>query len=509
MADNASSRVNIDNIKVKVLGEKKGRYDLDSLPRLKYKKRDKPKYKRRTKAKVVLNLYSELSEVNEPSDLDVETTEKEAIVAGCDQNIDKIVRDHQNTYADVTDTLEDITSSDLLHYSQPMDTSQAVVCQISHQDTYVVEVCRSNALLPVNTMLTAFVLQDYDELLRQLKSKDFLLIRRSLHHFINGTVNWVYQCSCNPARSKIINSLHISIKEHYNQQLLADNPACVHCLVTERILDSLECFNGSLPFPIDPEESDPSSMDHDYLEHYQSYNVFHLPSVEVVCVYAERDYGFVGIDHKGFKCSTCNYDTHACSHIKFLEEKLSQDDVDLPDIVYEMYHQAKKQRKVNWKPYCLSDKSIQFQPPVHLQQIFGSSFYQSLPQENGTLHVVPRSSGVCESCGSYWSLQNPVEENWIEKLLLLYTMNKVIRAPLTLITPMGVVAQCVVLRLKQLCVMPPQFRFDVRWYYKRTLSTQLPKTYTKEDKYFIFHLHVDKVLLYRDSYFIRSSFISV
>lgn len=53
--------------------------------------------------------------------------------------------------------------------SQPMDTSQAVVCQISHQDTYVVEVCRSNALLPVNTRLTAFALQDYDEMLRQLK----------------------------------------------------------------------------------------------------------------------------------------------------------------------------------------------------------------------------------------------------------------------------------------------------------------------------------------------------
>jgi hypothetical protein len=36
-------------------------------------------------------------------------------------------------------------------------------------------------------------------------------------------------------------------------ELLVDNPACIHCLVTERILDSLERFNGSLPFVIDPE----------------------------------------------------------------------------------------------------------------------------------------------------------------------------------------------------------------------------------------------------------------
>jgi len=46
---------------------------------------------------------------------------------------------------------------------------QAVVGQTSHQDTYVVEVCRSNALIPVNRSLTAFALQDYDNFLRQLK----------------------------------------------------------------------------------------------------------------------------------------------------------------------------------------------------------------------------------------------------------------------------------------------------------------------------------------------------
>ena len=54
--------------------------------------------------------------------------------------------------------------------------SQAVVGQTSHQDTYVVEVCRSNALLPVNRSLTAFALQDYDNFLRQLKVSSMLYL---------------------------------------------------------------------------------------------------------------------------------------------------------------------------------------------------------------------------------------------------------------------------------------------------------------------------------------------
>ena len=34
-----------ESIKVKVFGEKKGRYNLDNLPKLKYKKKDKPRRK--------------------------------------------------------------------------------------------------------------------------------------------------------------------------------------------------------------------------------------------------------------------------------------------------------------------------------------------------------------------------------------------------------------------------------------------------------------------------------
>lgn len=39
----------------------------------------------------------------------------------------------------------------------------------------------------------------------------------------------------------------------YMIELLVGNPACVHCLVTEQILESFEHFNGSLPFVVDPE----------------------------------------------------------------------------------------------------------------------------------------------------------------------------------------------------------------------------------------------------------------
>jgi hypothetical protein len=160
-------------------------------------------------------------------------------------------------------------------------------------------------------------------------------------------------------------------------------------------------------------------------EHHQSYDVFELPSVEVVCVYAESDYGFVGVDNKGFKCSTCNFNAHSCHHIEFLEEKINQDDVDLPDFVCEMYHLTKKQRKVEWKPCCVSEKTIQFHPPLHIQQILGSPFYQSLAQDDGTLIVIPRSSGVCGRCSCSWSLRSPVEETWKDENLLLHTMNKI------------------------------------------------------------------------------------
>lgn len=36
-------------------------------------------------------------------------------------------------------------------------------------------------------------------------------------------------------------------------EMLISNPACGHCSVTEHILDSLERFNGSLPFVVNPE----------------------------------------------------------------------------------------------------------------------------------------------------------------------------------------------------------------------------------------------------------------
>ena len=90
MAGNDDSpSINIDEIKVKVFGEKKGRYDIDSLPKLKYKRKDKPRYKRRSRGKAASS-YNELNE-EEPDDV---------------ENIGEIVHGHQNTSAAVTDTLE-------------------------------------------------------------------------------------------------------------------------------------------------------------------------------------------------------------------------------------------------------------------------------------------------------------------------------------------------------------------------------------------------------------------
>ena len=126
------------------------------------------------------------------------------------------------------------------------------------------------------------------------------------------------------------------------------------------------------------------------------------------CVYAENDYAFVAIDNNGLKCSTCNFNSHNCRHIKFLEVKINQDDVDLPDFLYKIYHLAKIGRKIEWKPCCVS--KIQFHPPTHVQQILCSSYQLFLPHENGNLLIVQSVTGVCRSCVSNWSGANPVEK---------------------------------------------------------------------------------------------------
>ena len=67
-------------------------------------------------------------------------------------------------------------SSELLQIPDgtTFDVPVPVVHQIAHKETYVVEVCKSNAVVPVNASLPAFELQDYDEDLRQLKAKTFV-----------------------------------------------------------------------------------------------------------------------------------------------------------------------------------------------------------------------------------------------------------------------------------------------------------------------------------------------
>lgn len=58
-----------------------------------------------------------------------------------------------------------------------------VIHQIAHKETYVVEVCKSNSLVPVNASLTAFALQDYDKDLQQLKVNIVLFCRRIRFYF--------------------------------------------------------------------------------------------------------------------------------------------------------------------------------------------------------------------------------------------------------------------------------------------------------------------------------------
>ncbi|CAB4013934.1 Hypothetical predicted protein [Paramuricea clavata] len=91
MAGKNSQCVNIDNIKVKVFGEKKRRYDLDNLPKLKYKKKDKHRQKRRSK----VTGASFSAEVDEP-DVHDDTS------IDLDQNID----DYETTSAVDTVTPE-------------------------------------------------------------------------------------------------------------------------------------------------------------------------------------------------------------------------------------------------------------------------------------------------------------------------------------------------------------------------------------------------------------------
>lgn len=98
MAGN-NQHVNIDNIEVKVFGEKKGRYDLDNLPKLKYKKKDKLKLKRRSKA----TSASVSVTANETNSVDSHT----AIgLESLDPNVERAEHDCESTCSVATVTCE-------------------------------------------------------------------------------------------------------------------------------------------------------------------------------------------------------------------------------------------------------------------------------------------------------------------------------------------------------------------------------------------------------------------
>ena len=68
-----------------------------------------------------------------------------------------------------------------------------VIHQIAHKETYVVEVCKSHSLVPVNASLTAFALL-YDKDLRQLKVNIVIFCRRIRFYFIVLTIE--LSCMC-------------------------------------------------------------------------------------------------------------------------------------------------------------------------------------------------------------------------------------------------------------------------------------------------------------------------
>lgn len=89
---------------------------------------------------------------------------------------------------------------------------------------------------------------------------------------------------------------------------------------------------------------------------------------------------------------------------------------------------CKRIEELTPKPSCLSERKIQFHPPRHIQQVLFSSFYSNLPQREGNFLIVPdnRNGGLCSACGLPWSSSDPIEENWVDQDVLLFTFNKIL-----------------------------------------------------------------------------------
>ena len=157
--------------------------------------------------------------------------------------------------------------------------------------------------------------------------------------------------------------------------------------------------------------------------------IYELPSSkDVICCYVGGSYGFVAADDGGFKCLTCTYDTHNCTHITFLNRRIEAEDESLPTILYEIFPEQ-MQRNISTRPSCFSKKKFEYEPPIDIQVVLHNGLTSVLPYVNGSYEVMSNSvsaTSCCSPCFSPWSLNDPRENGWMFENVKLFTMNDIL-----------------------------------------------------------------------------------
>jgi len=153
----------------------------------------------------------------------------------------------------------------------------------------------------------------------------------------------------------------------------------------------------------------------------------------MVCVNAgRRNYGFVGLVQNRLSCLSCQYDTHNCIHLQYINKCIQSSEPNLPDVVYIMVEkscnlqsQQSEQHTGAYGPTCHSKTPIQFTVPPHLQILFTVTLESStLLSDGGHVMVtpLPDQNGKCPVCSSPWDLQDPIAMNWTKTKAVAFTM---------------------------------------------------------------------------------------
>lgn len=155
-------------------------------------------------------------------------------------------------------------------------------------------------------------------------------------------------------------------------------------------------------------------------------------SISIVCVDAgNRNYGFVGRDKSRFKCLSCRYDTHNCSHTKYLQDQLDSDAGMLPEVVYNMIGQDESRPATYHGPFVHSQKAIPFKLSLGIQNILRKGILALPEVEQCTdceseikYHLIPNMQGNCDGCGKPWDNEDPVQANWCQETVVVISLNK-------------------------------------------------------------------------------------